>query len=43
MPVERLDHVNIVTDRLDESAEFYVRLLDLERRDGPLPSRPDEM
>lgn len=43
MPVERLDHVNIVTDRLDESAEFYVHLLDLERRDGPPPSRPDEM
>ncbi len=43
MPVEQLDHVNIVTDRLDETAEFYVALLELERRDGPPPFRPDQM
>ena len=33
MNVEALDHVNIITDRLDETAEFYARLLGLERRD----------
>lgn len=37
MQVNALDHVNIITDRLDETADFYVRLLDLERRDGPPP------
>ena len=37
MQVKALDHVNIITDRLDDTADFYVRLLDLERRDGPPP------
>ena len=37
MQVNALDHVNIITDRLDETADFYVRLLELERRDGPPP------
>ena len=27
-------------DRLDETADFYARLLDLERRDGPPPLLP---
>ena len=31
MNVEALDHVNIITDRLDETAEFYTRLLGLVR------------
>lgn len=35
MTVERLDHVNIITDRLAETARFYAELLDLEERDGP--------
>lgn len=40
MQVNALDHVNIITDRLDETAEFYRVLLDLERRDGPPPLTP---
>lgn len=40
MQVNWLDHVNIITDRLDETAEFYRKLLDLERRDGPPPLTP---
>jgi len=41
MNVEALDHVNIITDRLDETAEFYSRLLGLERRDAPPPLTPE--
>jgi catechol 2,3-dioxygenase-like lactoylglutathione lyase family enzyme len=40
MSVEALDHVNIITDRLDETAQFYAELLDLERRDAPPPLTP---
>lgn len=40
MNVEALDHVNIITDRLDETAEFYGKLLGLERRDAPPPLTP---
>lgn len=40
MHVNALDHVNIITDRLDETAEFYRSLLGLERRDGPPPLTP---
>ena len=40
MHVNALDHVNIITDRLDESARFYAELLDLERRAGPPPLTP---
>ncbi len=40
MRVEALDHVNIITDRLDETAEFYGFLLGLERRDAPPPLTP---
>ena len=40
MNVEALDHVNIITDRLDDTAEFYGRLLGLERRDAPPPLTP---
>jgi catechol 2,3-dioxygenase-like lactoylglutathione lyase family enzyme len=43
MIVQRLDHVNIITDRLAETARFYAELLDLEERDGPPPSRPDQV
>ncbi len=42
MIVERLDHVNIITDRLTETARFYAELLDLEERDGPPPMKPDQ-
>ena len=40
MQVEALDHVNIITDRLDLTADFYADLLGLERRDGPPPLTP---
>jgi catechol 2,3-dioxygenase-like lactoylglutathione lyase family enzyme len=40
MIVERLDHVNIITDRLAETARFYAELLDLEERDAPPPMTP---
>lgn len=41
MQVEALDHVNIITDRLEETARFYAELLDLERRDAPPPLTPE--
>ena len=34
MIVQRLDHVNIITDRLAETARFYAELLDLENIDS---------
>jgi catechol 2,3-dioxygenase-like lactoylglutathione lyase family enzyme len=40
MHVNRLDHVNIITDRLDETAQFYATLLGLHRRDAPPPLTP---
>ncbi|KPQ31033.1 MAG: putative lyase [Porphyrobacter sp. HL-46] len=43
MIVQRLDHVNIITDRLSETARFYAELLDLEERDGPPPLRPEQV
>ena len=41
MQVNWLDHVNIITDKLDETAEFYKALLNLERRNAPPPLTPD--
>lgn len=41
MNVEALDHVNIITDRMDETALFYSALLGLERRDAPPPLTPE--
>lgn len=43
MHVNFLDHVNIVTDDLAGTARFYAELFDLEVRDGPPPSRPDQV
>ncbi len=40
MNVNALDHVNIITDRLDATAEFYESLLGLERRNAPAPMTP---
>jgi catechol 2,3-dioxygenase-like lactoylglutathione lyase family enzyme len=40
MQVNALDHINIITDRLDETAEFFRSLLDLERRNAPPPLLP---
>ena len=41
MNVEALDHVNIITDKLDETAEFYGKLLGLVRKDAPPPLTPE--
>lgn len=43
MHVEQLDHVNIITDKLGETAQFYAELLDLEERDGPPPLLPEQV
>jgi catechol 2,3-dioxygenase-like lactoylglutathione lyase family enzyme len=43
MRVSQLDHVNIVTDDLPGTAKFYADLLDLEARDGPPPSKPEDV
>jgi len=43
MRVSTLDHVNIVTNDLPGTAEFYADLLGLEARDGPPPSRRDDV
>ena len=40
MQVNALDHINIITDKLDETAAFYAALLGLERRNGPPPLTP---
>ena len=41
MKVEALDHVNIITDRMEETARFYAEMLDLARRDAPPPLTPE--
>ncbi len=43
MIVERLDHINIITDKLSETAQFYANILDLEERDGPPPMKRDQV
>ena len=40
MQVEALDHINIITDDLDGTAQFYQELLGLDRRDAPPPLTP---
>jgi catechol 2,3-dioxygenase-like lactoylglutathione lyase family enzyme len=40
MNVTALDHVNIITADLDDTARFYAELLSLERRDAPPPLTP---
>lgn len=40
MQVNALDHVNIITDDLAGTAEFYRGFLGLERRDAPPPRTP---
>ena len=41
MPVNALDHVNIITADLQGTTRFYVELFDLERRNPPPPLTPD--
>lgn len=43
MTVNGLDHVNIIVEDLDGSAEFYSRVIGLERRDGPVPFQPEQV
>ncbi len=43
MIVERLDHVNIITDDLANTARFYAELLDLKEGDGPPPMKPEQV
>lgn len=43
MKVNRLDHVNIQTKKLDETVRFYAEVLDLEARDPPPPLDPAEV
>ncbi len=40
MQVNALDHFNLITERMDETAGFYAAVLGLERRDGPPPLPP---
>ena len=40
MPVQALDHINIIAADLDATCVFYAELLDLERRDAPPPLTP---
>ncbi len=40
MQVNWLDHVNIIVDDLDVTAQFYADLFGLERRDAPPPLTP---
>ena len=35
MPINAVDHVNIVTDKLDETADFYEKVLGLRRGESP--------
>jgi catechol 2,3-dioxygenase-like lactoylglutathione lyase family enzyme len=35
MPVAGIDHINIVTEKLDETADFYAQLLGLSRGSPP--------
>jgi len=40
MKVNALDHVNIITEHLDDTAQFYAELFNLDRRDAPPPLTP---
>lgn len=40
MQVKAIDHVNVITDRMEETVAFYAEVLGLERRDGPPPLPP---
>lgn len=42
MTVERLDHVNITSVNLAESARFYTAALGLKRCDPPPPLKPEQ-
>lgn len=37
MRIKAFDHVNVITDHMDETAGFYTAVLGLKRRDAPPP------
>ncbi|MFK7840870.1 MAG: VOC family protein [Sphingorhabdus sp.] len=41
MQVQALDHVNIITSDLDETAQFYTDMFGLVRRNAPAPLTPE--
>ncbi|MFZ5744043.1 MAG: VOC family protein [Pseudomonadota bacterium] len=43
MRVNALDHFNVITEHMDETAAFYAAVLGLERRDGPPPLPPHQV
>ncbi len=43
MRVQSLDHVNIISEDLAGTAQFYADLLDLDARDGPPPSKREDV
>ena len=40
MKVAALDHINIIADSLEDTAQFYAEVLGLERGDAPPPMTP---
>ncbi len=43
MKLNALDHVNIITDDLAGTTKFFVKLFDLDVRDGPEPLPPEHV
>ena len=43
MRVNALDHVNIFTEDMAGTTRFYAELLDLDVRNGPPPSKPEQV
>ncbi len=41
MKVNALDHVNIITDDLEGTAQFYADVFELDRRNAPAPLTPE--
>jgi len=39
MPVNAIDHINIITDNLDQTIEFYSRVLDLRHGETPVAAK----
>lgn len=43
MQVQALDHINVVTEDMEATANFYAAVLGLERRDAPPPVLPHQV
>lgn len=39
MPVNAIDHINIITDKLDQTIQFYASVLDLRYADTPAAAK----